>query len=435
MRVADLDLRELLSFDPNGGVIQFAGQRALLLDAVALGLLRSELIRTLGTAAARGILTRFGYAHGWRTAESLKTRFPWDDEERVEARRRATPHAAGPRREHTVDAAARARTPATTRTRFGTTRTRPSSTCSISDESDEPVCWTLTGFASGYTSYAYGRPAYVVEDKCRGKGDAVCRVVGHFREDSGDALTNVLPFYEPGGLDATLGHVTDELKRIEKQLRARKKALGPSARLARRRIRARRARRRDAEGARSRAARREGRHDGARHGRERRRQGAHRASDSRRVDANRRSVRRDQLRGRAREPARVGAVRAREGRVHRRDARPRRAVRGREPRHAVPRRDRRRVAGDAGEAPSRAAGARGAARRREQDALGRRTRARRDQPRSRSRRWARRGSARTSTIACASSRSASRRCASGARTSCRSRGRCWRPRRSGCGGT
>ena len=42
MRADDLDLRELLEFDPEAGVIRFAGQRALLLDAVALGLLRKS---------------------------------------------------------------------------------------------------------------------------------------------------------------------------------------------------------------------------------------------------------------------------------------------------------------------------------------------------------------------------------------------------------
>ena len=55
MRAADLDLRELVSFEPQGGVIRFGGQRALLLDAAALGLLRRELIQTIGTAGARGI--------------------------------------------------------------------------------------------------------------------------------------------------------------------------------------------------------------------------------------------------------------------------------------------------------------------------------------------------------------------------------------------
>src|SRR5688500_8626509 len=80
MRAADLDLRELLHFDPKGGLIHFGGERALLFDATALGILRMELIQLLGMTAARGVLTRFGYAHGWRTAETLKTAFPWDDD-------------------------------------------------------------------------------------------------------------------------------------------------------------------------------------------------------------------------------------------------------------------------------------------------------------------------------------------------------------------
>src|SRR5574342_25574 len=80
MRARDLDLKELLQFDHEGGILRFAGERVLLLDAVALGLLRRELIDTLGRAGARAVLTRFGYAHGWRTAENLRSGFPWDSE-------------------------------------------------------------------------------------------------------------------------------------------------------------------------------------------------------------------------------------------------------------------------------------------------------------------------------------------------------------------
>ena len=81
MRATDLDLKELLQYDRDGGLLRFANQRALLLDAVALGLLRRELIETLGAAGARAVLTRFGYAHGWRTADTLRTAFPWDNED------------------------------------------------------------------------------------------------------------------------------------------------------------------------------------------------------------------------------------------------------------------------------------------------------------------------------------------------------------------
>jgi transcriptional regulator with PAS, ATPase and Fis domain len=228
MKVADLDLLELLSFDPRGGVIHFGGQRALILDALALGLLRSELIRTLGMAAARGILTRFGYAHGWRTAESLKTQFPWDDEDEWRL--------AGARL-HTLQGLV-VNTPAIQDP--GASRQLPLEAIWHDSyeaeqhllhlgQADEPVCWTLTGFVSGYTSYAYGRQAYAMEDKCRGKGDAVCRVVGNFREDWGDGLAALLPFYETATLDATLAHLATELRRIETHLHARKKELGSSA--------------------------------------------------------------------------------------------------------------------------------------------------------------------------------------------------------------
>ena len=53
MRASDLDLRELLAFEPKGGIIRFANERVLLVDAVALGLLRRELIDTLGVTGAR----------------------------------------------------------------------------------------------------------------------------------------------------------------------------------------------------------------------------------------------------------------------------------------------------------------------------------------------------------------------------------------------
>src|SRR5439155_25200523 len=81
VRAKDLDVLELLHFLPEGGIITFAGERVLLLDAVALGLLRRELIETLGVTAARAVLTRFGYAHGWRVAETLRRGFPWDSED------------------------------------------------------------------------------------------------------------------------------------------------------------------------------------------------------------------------------------------------------------------------------------------------------------------------------------------------------------------
>jgi two-component system, NtrC family, response regulator HydG len=41
MRVDDMDHRGLWELDPDGGVIRFAGQWAILLDAMAMRLLRN----------------------------------------------------------------------------------------------------------------------------------------------------------------------------------------------------------------------------------------------------------------------------------------------------------------------------------------------------------------------------------------------------------
>src|ERR1700687_1590162 len=81
MRADDLDHEELLELDPDGGVIRFAGQRALLLDAVAMGLLRKYLVENFGLTAARTVLTQFGFAHGWRMAEAMQAEFKWDSDE------------------------------------------------------------------------------------------------------------------------------------------------------------------------------------------------------------------------------------------------------------------------------------------------------------------------------------------------------------------
>jgi hypothetical protein len=59
----------------------FAGQRALLLDAVAMGLLRKYLVENFGSTAARTVLTQFGFAHGWRMAEAMRAELKWDSDE------------------------------------------------------------------------------------------------------------------------------------------------------------------------------------------------------------------------------------------------------------------------------------------------------------------------------------------------------------------
>ena len=226
MRVTDLDLEELLQFDREGGLLRFANERALLFDAVALGLLRRELIATLGISGARAVLTRFGYAHGWRTADTLRTAFPWDTEDEWRS-------AGG--RLHTLMGLVRVESPPED-ARPGP---KPLGDSIWHDSyeaeqhllhlgpADEPVCWTLTGFASGYLSRAHGREVYCLEERCRGKGDAICRLIGRTREEWGDTIAPHLQFYEKTCLDTVLSQVTTELRRVERRLQVKRRELTP----------------------------------------------------------------------------------------------------------------------------------------------------------------------------------------------------------------
>ena len=224
MRVEDLDHKELLELDPDGGVIRFAGQRALLLDAVAMGLLRQYLVDNFGLTAARAVLTQFGFAHGWRMAEAMKSEFQWDTNQ--DWRNAGL-------RIHTLE---------------GLFLIEPGSKDPQSKEgcmlmasyeaeqhllhigrSDSPVCWTICGLISGYLSRTSGEEIYVLEDRCLGVGHAACHLLGRTRAEWGEEHAAELAFFQPGRLDAcldvSLSRVTGTLKSAELKLRTHRRTL------------------------------------------------------------------------------------------------------------------------------------------------------------------------------------------------------------------
>ena len=189
MRAEDLDFKELFVFDPAEGLIRFAGRRVLAIDATAMGVLRRELILHLGSVSARAVLTRFGFAQGWRLAEALESRFPWDS---LEAWRRAG---------------------ATLPMLEGMYRLEPDDRCAeafsvqgsfeaeqqLADlgRGDQPVCWVLCGLLSGCLSRVLGQDLHVLEAACVGRGDGHCRFLARTAEAWGEAEP-------PEGLDPTL---------------------------------------------------------------------------------------------------------------------------------------------------------------------------------------------------------------------------------------
>jgi len=224
MRVEDLHHKELLELDAEGGVIRFAGQRALLVDAVAMGLLRHYLVENFGLTAARTVLTQFGFAHGWRMAAAMKKEFEWED---AEEWRRAGPQI------YALEGLFR------TQSGSEDPLTKEGAVLLASYEaeqhllhfgrSDSAVCWTICGLMSGYVSHTTGQEAYVIENRCLGEGHAACHLLGRTREEWGEEHADALAFFDTGRLeeclDVSLSRVTETLKAAEEKLRAHRRAL------------------------------------------------------------------------------------------------------------------------------------------------------------------------------------------------------------------
>lgn len=225
MHLLDLDHDELLELDPEGGVIRFAGQRVLLVDAVAIGTLRKYLVENFGRTAARAVLTQFGFAHGWRMAEAMQATFQWQDPADWE-------RAGG--RILTLEGMFCLETGAET------PLSKEGATLLASYEaeqhlihfgrSDEPACWIICGLTSGYLSRVTGQEIYVLEDRCLGRGDAACHLLGRPRTEwAVDDRAAELCFFEQGHLraclDVSLQRVIESVKRSERRLRERRRAL------------------------------------------------------------------------------------------------------------------------------------------------------------------------------------------------------------------
>ncbi len=224
MHVEDLDHKELLELDSEGGVIYFAGQRALLFDAVAMGLLRKYLVENCGITMARIVLTQFGFAHGWRMAEAMQSTFKWEHENEWHCACTKMHALAGLFciEEGSED-------PLSKNGAVILSSYEAEQHLLYFGLSDSPVCWTISGMMSGYTSRITRKEIFVLEDRCKGKGHAACSFIGRTREEWGKTHDEELGFFEPGRIEESLGisisSVTETLKAAELKLHARRHAL------------------------------------------------------------------------------------------------------------------------------------------------------------------------------------------------------------------
>ncbi len=160
--------------EPGEGKIIAHGRRALLIDAASFDALHTELVGLLGHEQARTSFQRFGYFMGHNAARRLRDRYHWDSEREW--------FAAGPVL-MSGSGLARVQLQQLDFNRSkGTFRAEVMWTDSYESEqyvrqfgvAQSPVCWTLTGYLSGYFSLAFGHNLLCLETACVGKGDTRC---------------------------------------------------------------------------------------------------------------------------------------------------------------------------------------------------------------------------------------------------------------------
>lgn len=185
----------------------------------AWGLLRKDLINALGVQRAKRFLLRYGYHCGVHEARIYKEAFNWkNDLEWLIAGSKA----------HDL---------------FGRVFSYPENfkvdmekgLFNVSgywidsfeakqhlqnfSEYNEPVCFYLIGYASGYNSECLGKKVIFKEVKCKGKGDDHCSYIGKTIDEWGAEISEELLYFEDedmsGELDQMYRKVENQKEKLE----------------------------------------------------------------------------------------------------------------------------------------------------------------------------------------------------------------------------
>lgn len=211
------DLRGLLKFAPEEGLIWLGEHRMLLLHAGALSELRKELIASVGQEQARRILTRMGFASGMRYAElSRRTRGSADPAEAF---------VMGPQL-HMLEGCARVEPVRLEINQPGCTfygefiwhhSWEAEAHVQAFGEVENPVCWMMIGYASGYTSAFMGRFILFREVECAATGVEHCRIVGKPVEEWPDA-DQLRPYFEADSIVGRLLELREEIEAMRRTI-------------------------------------------------------------------------------------------------------------------------------------------------------------------------------------------------------------------------
>ncbi|MCZ4303455.1 sigma 54-interacting transcriptional regulator [Zoogloeaceae bacterium G21618-S1] len=216
--IEQFNLRSRLRFNIDAGQIWLDENRMLLLHAKAMGHMRRELFDALGEHGARGVLIRMGFGAGQQDAELARSLIGEGDPYDV--------FNIGPEL-HAFEGMVK---PTITKKEidwekgifFGEVLLENTWEAESHIQhfgiGDDAVCWTIVGYASGYTSQFFKRFIVFREVSCVGRGDAACKLVGKPAE-AWDPNDGYLDYFRQSPNSYPMRRLEDELAQLRGHVR------------------------------------------------------------------------------------------------------------------------------------------------------------------------------------------------------------------------
>lgn len=215
---ASRDLIDQISFDTETGKIWLHEQRMLLVYSSLFANLRRELVTTMGSQRARGVMMRLGYHSGWRDAGlARKLRPEMSDTDAF---------LAGPQLALIKGMVNVKPTQLEFNVQSGSFHAEFEWEDAFEAElhlqefgaAKHPVCWFLISYASGFTSYFMGKKIFYKELECLGCGAKHCRIIGKPSEEWEDSeeLERTL---QPDAMAEDLLSLQNQLDQLQENLR------------------------------------------------------------------------------------------------------------------------------------------------------------------------------------------------------------------------
>lgn len=83
MKAHQLRFDNLIDINHRSGIITFNQERMTLVSVKALGILRQDLVNTLGMERAKGFLMRYGWTWGKKDGESIASKYSWSNKKEL----------------------------------------------------------------------------------------------------------------------------------------------------------------------------------------------------------------------------------------------------------------------------------------------------------------------------------------------------------------